>query len=221
MKAYESSSTNACSCQSPSRLNIKYSLAYVYNSRRKSDMSLKKFLSRIIGYTPESQDTSHIGVKPGAVIQSNQALQTTEIPKVVQEVSGQFDAMWRLPSIKAVEPALKEELKVEEVPKATIETKPAEVAPQPVPEPIKAVSSSSMSSSRARTSVERATPRPKVNVTNTLNSARASPKPGRKRKATPKEGMATPLTKPRQIETTLDGKEKQKKKMAATMLQGS
>jgi hypothetical protein len=182
-------------------------------------MGLKKFLSRIVGYTPESQDAPHIGVKPGETAQS-QASQTGEAPKVIQEESKKFDPILRSTSNEAVAPALKEAPKVQEIPKVAIETMPAEVAPQPATEPIKAAGPRPRGSSRPRTSSERVSPRLKVNGTNPVNSA-ASPKPRRTRKTTQKGSMAVASVEPRQIETALGAKEKDKEKMAAPVLQGA
>jgi hypothetical protein len=180
-------------------------------------MGLKKFLSRIVGYSSELQDASHIGVRPGDVVQSKQALQTIETPKVVQEVLGQFDAM-QSPSNKPIEPILTEKLKVEEVSKVIIETKPTKVAPQPVAEPIKA--SGSRPRGRPRTNGESALPRSKVNGTKSVNSAEASPKPRRTRKMASKGGVTEAPTEPQQTETALGEKKQEKEKMAAPVLQG-
>lgn len=175
-------------------------------------MGLKKFLCRIVGYTLELQDVPPIGAKSGAVVQSKQALQTAEPPKLVQEVSGQVETMWRSPSDKTVEPTPKEELKVEEVPKVTIETKPAEVVQQPVAEPVKAAGSRPRG--RPRTKSERVLTRLKINGTNSVNSAGTSPKPRRTGKMASKGEMTVVPT-----ETELGVKEKEK--MAAPVLRGA
>jgi hypothetical protein len=198
-------------------------MASVYSRRRKSDMGLKKFLSRIVGYTSESQDAPHTGGRPGEMVLSNQTSKTAEIPKVVQEEPRKFDPILRSPSNENIAPTLIEAPKVKEIPKVAMETKPAEVAPQPVAEPVKVSGPKPRGSSRPRTSGERTAPRSKVNGTKPVNSAGASPKPRRTRKTAPKDSMAVASMEPRQTVTELGAKEKEKEKekMAAPVLQGA